>query len=275
VPGMRVSLIGDSPLTSLMNASPAIRANLMTGYPNMWIDGATCRGSVRSSCQDDPPARGLPASAYDVVRANSGQLGDVVVLVTGYNDLIASPNEPTPDLTPFRRDFETLVTALHNGVQHILMLNLRVADSRLNGTTQQNKYNHINTALQGYDNDNARFPKLRVLDWATHSTTFACAGALQADDNCFQNDGITPRVNNGGANGMALYLNAQLDALPGSGAAGRQPLPAPERQRLRAVELPGHLAGLPAGPAAAADARGRPLPLDRPGPPARHPAGRR
>ena len=48
--GMRVSMIGDAPLKSLMDASQAVRATIMGSYPTTNIDGTTCRGSVRSSC---------------------------------------------------------------------------------------------------------------------------------------------------------------------------------------------------------------------------------
>ena len=223
---MRVSMIGTDPLVSIMDAGAAIRANISAAYPMMWVDGAVCRGSVRSSCQDNPPNKGLPASVFDVIKANTGQLGDVVVLMSGYDDLVSSPNTNPPDLTPFRTDFEAVLNALQAeaSVQHVVMLNLRTQDQQI-PTLQVNKYNAMNGALglngaSGYDAD-GRFPKLRVVDWNAASTLLNCGGS---DDLCFQpDDGITPRINNGGANGLALYLRQQLDALPGVGTNPIEP----------------------------------------------------
>ncbi len=218
-PGTRVSLIGDKPLTGLMNAPKSTRDIIQLTYP-MNIDGTACRGSVRSSCVDAPPAAGLPSSAYDVVKTNSGQLGEMVVIMTGYSDLIASPSSNPPDMTPFNKDFTTLMTELNNQptVQKVLALNLRTSDARI-PALQINKYNAINARMAVYDADNATYPKLFVGDWNTISATLNCGGT---DDGCFPNDPIVPGANTG-ASAFASYLMTQLTALAASPGPGTPP----------------------------------------------------
>jgi hypothetical protein len=239
--GMRVSMIGAEPMVSIMDAGNAIRATISSGYPNLWVDGTACRGSVRSSCQNAPPAKGLPASAFDVIKANTGQLGDAVVLMTGYDDLIASPNQPVPDMTPFNADFTTLMNALQAeaSVQQVLMLNLRSNQPNI-PALQVNKYNAINDRLAFYD---TQFSKLSIAPWNTYSAGLLCPpspgspGPLN-DENCFQtDDGVTPRSNVGGAQGLATFLRQQLDALPGAGTNPIEPAPVGSRC------LPGNAGG--------------------------------
>ena len=110
----------------------------------MCIDGTACRGSVRPLVPGQPARPGLPSSAFDVVKANTGQLGDAVVLVTGYSDLVSSPRHNPPDLTPFNTDFEALMSALQAeaSVQRVLMLNLRTEDARISGAADQQVQRH-------------------------------------------------------------------------------------------------------------------------------------
>jgi hypothetical protein len=211
---VKVSLIGTAPVAAFENSSNAARARLLP-Y-EMAIDGASCRGDVRSFCgvqPPNPPANGQPSSAYDVIQANKGQLGDVVVLMTGYSDTVFSPDSPAPNVTPFEQDFDAVLNLLkaEASVQRIVMLNLRVDDARIPnvaGNNQRNKFIAINNALAQpkYTND----PKLRILNWRDASAGFNCDGL--GDDNCFQSDGISPKTNGPGANGFADFVKAQLDA---------------------------------------------------------------
>ena len=148
---MRVSMIGTGPLVSLMDAGAAVRATIWAAYPMMWVDGTVCRGSVRSSCLDNPPAKGLPASVFDVIKANSGQLGDVVVLMSGYGDLVEQPelHAARPDAVPL---------GLRGGAERAAGRGQRAAgghaepphrgpaDPDVAGDNQRNKYIAINGA---------------------------------------------------------------------------------------------------------------------------------
>ena len=58
-----------------------------------------------------PPAKGMPASTFDVIKANSGSLGDAVVLVSA-TATCRAPDSTPPDLTPFNSDFEAVMNAL-------------------------------------------------------------------------------------------------------------------------------------------------------------------
>ena len=79
-PRLRVSLIGDSVAASV-GASLAARQQL-AAY-DLAIDARVCRRTAAPSC----PWHGEVApTVRDVVAATPGDLGDVVVLVTGYND---------------------------------------------------------------------------------------------------------------------------------------------------------------------------------------------
>jgi hypothetical protein len=206
----------------MMETSRPNRDVLTTTFPTE-IDGTACRATIRSSCQNAPPAAGMPSSAYDVVRANSGSLGDVVVLMTGYSDLIASPNLPVPDMTPFNKDFTNLMTELHSqpNVESVIMLTLRsAADDNRIPALQRYKYNAINGRIVAYDNLNSGvFTKLHRADWNTFSSTLnACPGGVHTG--CFQGDGITPTVNSGGALALLNFLKNQIAAVPGSPGPG-------------------------------------------------------
>jgi hypothetical protein len=216
-PQTRVSIIGDGPVVSLMETLRTNRDVIINTYPTE-IDGTACRGSVRSSCQNQPPAAGLPASAYDVAKAHRGSLGDVVVLMTGYSDLIASPNTPYPpgpDMTPFNKDFTTLMTELHNNhpnVESVIMLNLRTSDTDT-PALQRNKYNAINDRLDFYNAQGGVFAKLSVANWEAHSAGLTCSSG---SPDCFQADGITPTVNGGGARALLLFIKGAVDGVAGS-----------------------------------------------------------
>ena len=98
-PGARVTMIGDRNLVGLQNSSKATRDQIAATYP-LSIDGAACRGTVRNNCgapgNPQIPAAGLPASAYDVIKANTGQLGDIVVLGHGLQRPDRQPEHAVP-----------------------------------------------------------------------------------------------------------------------------------------------------------------------------------
>ena len=213
-------MIGERVLVGLQNSSKGTRDIIAATYP-LSIDGAACRGTVRNNCgaNGNPqiPAAGLPSSAYDVIKANTGQLGDIVVLATGYSDLVSSPSSNPPDLSPFNKDFELVMNQLQAEprVQRVLVLNLRTSDSRISAL-QLNKYNAINGRLPQYL---GTFSKMAIGDFKTGSAGFNCGGT---DDGCFPNDPIIPGSSTG-APQFATWLKGQLDAIaatPGTDGEG-------------------------------------------------------
>jgi hypothetical protein len=170
---------------------------------------------VRNNCgapgNPQIPAAGLPASAYDVVKANTGQLGDIVVLATGYSDLIASPNTPYPpgpDLSPFNKDLDLVMNQLQAEprVQKVLVLNLRTGDARI-PALQVNKYKAINDRLTAIANAGT-YSKMTVGNFNAASAGWICGGTNQG---CFPNDPIIPGSNTG-APFFAAWLKAAIDA---------------------------------------------------------------
>lgn len=223
-------MIGERVLVGLQNASKSTRDLIAATYP-LSIDGAACRGTVRNNCgaNGNPqiPAAGLPASAYDVIKANTGQLGDIVVLATGYSDLVNSPSDPVPNLDPFNKDFELVMSQLQAEprVQKVMVLNLRTSDARISNL-QLNKYNAINARLPQYL---ASYSKMVLGDFNTASAGFNCGGT---DDGCFPNDPIIPGSNTGApqfAAWIKAAIDAQVSATPGNdgepGVAGARCTP--------------------------------------------------
>jgi hypothetical protein len=200
-------MIGERVLVGLQTATTTTWNTIATTYP-LSIDAAVCRGTVRNDCgaNDNPPIppQGLPASALDVIKANSGQLGDIVVLGTGYSDLVASPTSNPPDLTPFNTDFAQVMSALQAEphVQKVVVLNLRTGDARLTAL-QVNKYTAINTRLTHIATAGT-YPKMVLADYNTASSTWICAGP------CFAHDPLIPAPQIG-AIPFASWLKSQLD----------------------------------------------------------------
>ena len=204
-------MIGERVLVGLQNASKATRDIIAGTYP-LSIDGAACRGTVRNNCgaNGNPqiPAQGLPSSAYDVIKANTGQLGDIVVLATGYSDLVNSPSDPVPDLTPFNKDFDLVMNQLQAEprVQKVMVLNLRTSDSRIS-SLQINKYNAINARLLAVAQAGT-YSKMVLGNFDVASAGFNCGGT---DDGCFPTDPIIPGASTG-APQFAAWLKAAIDA---------------------------------------------------------------
>ena len=148
-PRLRLSLIGDSVAASV-GASLAARQQL-AAY-DLAIDARVCRRTAAPSC----PWHGEVApTARDVVAATPGDLGDVVVLVTGYND---DPRRFGTDATNVLHD---LVAA---GVRQVVWLDLRVAPTL--PPAAQARERAINATLAALDRAS---PVLRVAPWNAYS----------------------------------------------------------------------------------------------------------
>ena len=144
-----MSLIGDSVAASIAASGPA--RGVLAGV-DLAVDTRVCRRTATTGC----PWRGEVApSVADVVGATPGDLGDAVVIVSGYND----------DARRFRRDATGVLTQLAaQGVPRIVWLDLRVTPAMPAAT--QARHRAINATLASLDRAS---PLLRVASWNAHS----------------------------------------------------------------------------------------------------------
>jgi hypothetical protein len=143
-PGPRVSVISDSILTAVTWSNGPAQAVLTNGL-DMQIDAAVCRRLNGQSCEFN----GAHApTTLSVISSWITQLGSIVVIVDGYNDLPAN----------FAGDVElTLNTLRDHGVQHVLWVDLR--ESRPEFAAK----NAVLFAAA------KQHPELHVLDWNSFS----------------------------------------------------------------------------------------------------------
>ena len=143
-PTPRVSVISDSILTAVTWGDGQAQAALSDGL-DMQIDAGVCRRLNGESCEFN--GSHVPTT-LDVINRWITQLGAIVVIVDGYNDL--------PD--HFAGDVElTLDTLRDHGVQHVLWVNLHAV---------QPEYAAKNAVLVAAAQHH---PELRVLDWNSYS----------------------------------------------------------------------------------------------------------
>jgi hypothetical protein len=143
-PPPRVSVISDSILTSVTWGDGSALAALSDGL-DLQIDAGVCRRLNGESCEFNG---GHVPTTLSVINSWSTQLGAIVVIVDGYNDL--------PDT--FAGDVElTLDTLRDDHVQHVLWVNLH------EGRAEYVAKNAVLVAAA------RRHPELRVLDWNSFS----------------------------------------------------------------------------------------------------------
>jgi hypothetical protein len=143
-PPPRVSVISDSILTSVTWGDGTALAALSAGL-DLQIDAAVCRRLNGESCEFNGSR---PPTTLTVINNWRTQLGAIVVIVDGYNDL--------PD--NFAGDVElTLNTLRDDQVQHVLWVNLH------EGKDEFAAKNAVLAAAA------KRHPELRILDWNTYS----------------------------------------------------------------------------------------------------------
>jgi hypothetical protein len=143
-PAPRVSVISDSILTSVTWGDGSALAALSEGL-DLQIDAGVCRRLNGESCEFNG---GRVPTTLSVINAWRTQLGSIVVISDGYNDL--------PD--NFAADVElTLSTLRDDQVQHVLWVNLHEG---------RDEYVAKNAVL---DAAARRHPELRVLDWNSYS----------------------------------------------------------------------------------------------------------
>jgi hypothetical protein len=140
----RVSVISDSILTSVTWGDGSALAALSDGL-DLQIDAGVCRRLNGESCEFNG---GRVPTTLSVINSWRTQLGAIIVIVDGYNDL--------PDR--FASDVElTLNTLRDDQVRHVLWTNLH------EGKAEYVTKNAVLAAAA------RRHPELRVLDWNSYS----------------------------------------------------------------------------------------------------------
>lgn len=140
----RVSVISDSILTSVTWSNDG-SLGVLSGGLDLQIDAGVCRRLNGESCEFNGSHVPTTLAVIDSWRT---QLGSLVVIVDGYNDL--------PD--HFANDVElTLNTLRDDGVQHVLWVNLHDVSP---------EYKAKNAVLAAAGRHH---PELRVLDWNTYA----------------------------------------------------------------------------------------------------------
>ena len=139
-----MTVISDSVLTAVTWSNSTAMAALSDGL-DMEIDAGVCRRLNGESCQFNGSE--VPTTLA-VINGWAYQLGSVVVIVDGYNDL--------PD--HFAGDVELTLDSLRNlGVQHVLWVNLHAV---------RPEYVAKNAILEAAARQH---PELNVLDWNSYS----------------------------------------------------------------------------------------------------------
>ena len=190
----RVTVISDSILTSITWAKDGVGMAALSDGLDLEIDAGVGRRLNGQSLEFNG---GYVPTTLDVINGWINQLGSIVVIVDGYNDL--------PD--NFAGDVElTLDTLRAHGVQHVLWTNLHEVRPEFAAK------NAILAAAA------KRHPELRVLDWNTYSS---------AHLDWYQNDFI--HLMPAGGVAMATWIRQAIaDTLSPDPA-----LIVPARQRIR------------------------------------------
>jgi len=199
-PAPRVSVISDSVLTAVVWGNEPAQAALTAGL-DMQIDAGVCRRLNGESCEFDGTR--VP-TALSVINSWSSQLGSIVVIVDGYNDLPGN----------FAGDVELALDTLRAyGVQHVLWVDLHEVKP---------EYAAKNAVLGAAAKHHQ---ELRVLDWNSFSS---------AHPDWYQTDSIH-LVPTGGV-AIATWIRQEIaDTLSAPPAQSAQPatLAVPTRQSMR------------------------------------------
>lgn len=195
-----IGLIGDSTLAGVRwfeAYGPLERFNFV-------FDAESCRRTIEQSCWSRESYRAT--NAMDALQEHAGDWGDVLVMMTGYND----PSQGFGDAV------EAIVAeAVRQGIDDVVWLSLRTKGvdyeeplHQANGST----YRDANRTL--YEMAASSGGSLHVADWASHSAEHP---------EWFESDGV--HLSPDGAAAASEFIAAQLDAL----FAGRPitPQPAP------------------------------------------------
>lgn len=139
----KVTFIGDSVAASLLFV-PDARRRLGRGL-NLRLDLEVCRRLVQESCTYQGSR---PATALQVVQSTGSALGDVAVVMVGFNDSAST----------YRSGLDQVMRALRRaGVDDVVWVTL---------TEERENYRLINGVIR---NAAARWPELDIADWAATS----------------------------------------------------------------------------------------------------------
>ncbi len=179
---LNVYTLGDSVMAAF-NYSSTARSVITTAYPNAVIDALECRRLIAPSCTT--AAQPTPApTALQVFVAKRGQLGDTVVIGTGYND--AGLGAGTID---------TIMSELTtHGVPRVIWLTYK------NSGAYAGVYSGSNASLAAAT---ARWPQLRIGDWNATSV---------GHPEWFAN-GTDVHLTASGAVAYATFIKNELDAV--------------------------------------------------------------
>ncbi len=163
-----IGLIGDSTLTGVRWYSDygALRQF------NFVFSAESCRRTIERSCVSREGYRS--ANVLGAMRALDGELGEVLVVMSGYNDPVGTIDDAIDAVVAEARD---------QGVRHVVWLTLRTSQDvdysdpqHLSSTNSFRVYNEelvaAAAASDGY---------LQVADWTTHSDGFS---------SWFESDGV-------------------------------------------------------------------------------------
>jgi len=196
----RVGLIGDSTLSGVRWAD---RYGALERF-SARFDAESCRRTVERSCWSREQLR--PTNAMTTLRDHAGQWGEVLVMMTGYNDSADGFVEGVRAI---------LDEARVQGIATVLWLSLRTEGvdyeeplHRANGAS----YRGANRSLYALASESDGF--LQVADWAGHS----------ADrDEWFEADGA--HLASPGVDALTGFIAEQLDVVLAGGNVTLDPPP--------------------------------------------------
>ncbi len=151
-----ISLIGDSTLTGVRWYADygALRQF------NFVLSAESCRRTIEASCISREGYR--PANVIAAMRTLDGELGDVLVVMSGYNDPVWTIDEAIAGTVDEARD---------QGLEHVVWLSLRTSDDVDYSDPQEqssiNTFRDYNEQL--FAAAEASDGYLQVADWATYS----------------------------------------------------------------------------------------------------------
>ena len=181
-----IGLIGDSTLSGVRWAD---RYGDLERF-NFLFDAESCRRTIEESCWSREQYR--PPTAVEALQAHEGQWGEVLVVMTGYND----------SNTGFADGVEAIVSeARRQGIGSVVWLSLRTKGvdyeeplHLANGSTYRDANRSLYTLADEFDG------YLQIADWASHSAE---------RPEWFESDGA--HLVAGGVDAVTEFIASQVD----------------------------------------------------------------
>ena len=188
-----IGLVGDSTLAGIRWAG---RYGDLRRY-NFVLDAESCRRTIEQSCWSREDFR--PDNTVRAVQRLSGELGEVLVVMSGYND--------SSDMFDDAVD-AVVAEAQRQAIPHVIWLTLRTADVSYRDPQQR-------ASTDGYREDNRILYQkaaqlggyLQIADWATHS-----------DDRSdwFYGDGV--HLTDDGVSSLSSFIADSVDVVLAGGS---------------------------------------------------------